>query len=52
MYFIHYLILIFKFKKEYTVYTIIIGDADFRCFWVALSCFATSSVFAKKPKKT
>ena len=29
----------------------IIGDADFRCFWVALSCFATSSVFAKKPKK-
>ena len=28
----------------------IIGDADFRCFWVAHSCFATSSVFAKKPK--
>ena len=31
------------------MYTII-GDADFRCFWVALSCFATSSVFAKKLK--
>jgi len=35
------------------VYTTVLiqWDADFRCFWVTLSCLATSVFVEKKPKK-
>jgi len=29
----------------------VLWDADFRCFWVTLSCFATSVFVEKKTKK-